>query len=104
MNAPRCPYAASGCNSPESECIGRCLVMVTPPRFGWRLTCDVEGVTFSVSAGDETLAEHPGRVSFYVHSSAYSRNLQEYFDTPQSLDQLADMLRMAAARMRRYKP
>lgn len=25
MNAPRCPYAASGCNSPEGECLQLCL-------------------------------------------------------------------------------
>lgn len=99
----RCPHGASGCNAPQSECMGLCMTMVTPPRFGWRLTDDVEDVVVSISAGDDTLAETPGRVSFHLHSRAYNRNLQEYFDSPQSLDRLADLLRMAAARMRRYR-
>ncbi len=104
MSAARSPHAEHGCNSPkQGECIGRCLVMMTPPRFGWRLVADVEGVSVSIMAGDETLAETPGRVSFHISSSTYSRTLQEYFDSPQSLDQLADVLRMAAARMRRYR-
>lgn len=25
MNAPRCPHAISGCNSPEGECAGLCM-------------------------------------------------------------------------------
>lgn len=81
-----CRHAASGCNSPEGECIGLCYGLKMESELRARI--NIEGTIFELTKGTDDLAEHPGRIGLWINPTWCGSTVKTYFDGPRALIEL----------------